>query len=204
MEEGHNLEELEGDMEASTLCGSPMAIWSSQQKRTCSASILAAQSSVFHDMFACPQPEDGEAEILGGSPVVPLPDAAAELEVYFMPVSVDFDAVLGILRLAHKYGVQYLHVRAFQQLAVQGWGNMLPLWSAGHSRIGRGSGGRHLRAMRITVLGANSPLVRIVPPWLATQDVRLAASAESLVLVLSATSSPVGDSEFLCTNSPQI
>ncbi|KAJ7486955.1 hypothetical protein FB451DRAFT_1127200 [Mycena latifolia] len=93
-------------------------------------SILAARSSVFRDMVAFPQPASGEAEIIDGSPVVCLSDSAANVEVflraifdssYFMPppAPVELLALLGILRLAHKYDVQYLYLRALEHIAVR-------------------------------------------------------------------------------------
>ncbi|KAJ7664761.1 hypothetical protein B0H17DRAFT_835030, partial [Mycena rosella] len=86
-------------------------------------SILSARSSVFRDMVAFPQPSSAEAELIEGSPVVCLSDSAANVEVflraildssYFMPrpAPVELHVVLGILRLAHKYDVQYLYLRA--------------------------------------------------------------------------------------------
>ncbi|KAJ7728489.1 hypothetical protein B0H16DRAFT_1734640 [Mycena metata] len=92
-------------------------------------SILAARSSVFRDMVAFPQPTDSETEMVDGSPVVVLHDSAAEVEMfltaifdssYFMPppAPVTPEAVLGILRLAHKYDVHYLQLRALQHLCI--------------------------------------------------------------------------------------
>ncbi|KAJ7624295.1 hypothetical protein DFH06DRAFT_1230124 [Mycena polygramma] len=93
-------------------------------------SILAARSSVFRDMIAFPQSEDDESEIIDGSPVILLHDAAEEVEAflravfdssYFMPPPepVDVRAVLGILRLSHKYDVHYLYLRAIRHLSVK-------------------------------------------------------------------------------------
>ncbi|KAJ7448948.1 hypothetical protein FB451DRAFT_1288199 [Mycena latifolia] len=87
-------------------------------------SVLAARSSVFRDMVAFPQGED--AEIIDGSSVV-LHDSATDVEVflraifdssYFMPAPepIGIGAVLGILRLSHKYDVQYLYRRALGHL----------------------------------------------------------------------------------------
>ncbi|KAJ6540869.1 hypothetical protein DFH09DRAFT_1368513 [Mycena vulgaris] len=92
-------------------------------------SILAARSSIFRDMVAVPQPPGEETELIDGSPVVCLSDSAADVEVflqaifdssYFMPppAQVEIDAVLGILRLAHKYDVHYLYLRALEHLSV--------------------------------------------------------------------------------------
>ncbi|KAJ7150662.1 hypothetical protein C8R46DRAFT_1008163 [Mycena filopes] len=93
-------------------------------------SILAARSPVFEAMFQFPQPspeassamDDGE-EVIEGTPVVRLFDAAEEVEAflravfdssYFMPPPAEilFRDLLGILRLSHKYDVGYLHKRA--------------------------------------------------------------------------------------------
>ncbi|KAJ7890756.1 hypothetical protein B0H13DRAFT_876739 [Mycena leptocephala] len=94
-----------------------------------SRSILAVRSSVFADMVAFPQPAGNLTEEIEGSPVVTLSDSALEVEVflraifdssYFMPPPspVELNAVLGVLRLAHKYDVQYLYLRALQHLSV--------------------------------------------------------------------------------------
>ncbi|KAJ7122284.1 hypothetical protein C8R44DRAFT_671214 [Mycena epipterygia] len=93
-----------------------------------SKSILTARSSVFRDMTAFPQSATGGEETIEGSPVVRLHDSAADVEVflraifdssYFMPrpEKVDIHVVLGIVRLAHKYDVEYLFRRGLQHLA---------------------------------------------------------------------------------------
>ncbi|KAJ7318533.1 hypothetical protein DFH08DRAFT_1036300 [Mycena albidolilacea] len=93
-------------------------------------SILAARSPVFQAMLEFPQPTasvrdsmmDAD-EMIDGSPVVCMPDSATDLEPflraifdssYFMPPTAKFDfhALLGILRLSHKYDVGYLYKRA--------------------------------------------------------------------------------------------
>ncbi|KAJ6537935.1 hypothetical protein B0H19DRAFT_961697 [Mycena capillaripes] len=96
-------------------------------------SILAARSSVFQAMFEFPQPATdremmhGPDEMRDGNPVVRLHDSATEVEPflraifdssYFMPppAEIEFHAVLGILRLSHKYDVDYLHKRALDHL----------------------------------------------------------------------------------------
>ncbi|KAJ7453403.1 hypothetical protein FB451DRAFT_1000518, partial [Mycena latifolia] len=88
-----------------------------------------SRSSVFRDMVAFPQ-LDVAAESLESSPVVRLHGCAADVEVflraifdssYFMPPPepVDIHVVLGILRLAHKYGIQYLYRRALRHLGTE-------------------------------------------------------------------------------------
>ncbi|KAF7295799.1 hypothetical protein HMN09_01122800 [Mycena chlorophos] len=85
-------------------------------------SVLSARSSVFHDMLAFPQ-DNGGLETFEGCPIVALPDEAQEVQSfllaiydssYFMPPPQPFDilSLLGILRLAHKYDVEYLFKRA--------------------------------------------------------------------------------------------
>ncbi|KAF7353917.1 hypothetical protein MVEN_01077800 [Mycena venus] len=82
---------------------------------------LANRSSVFQDMLSFPQPPT--SELVEGCPFVELPDS--ELEVtpflraifepeFFMPfpAATEFDAVVGCLRLSHKYQVDYLRRRA--------------------------------------------------------------------------------------------
>ncbi|KAJ7350012.1 hypothetical protein DFH08DRAFT_863435 [Mycena albidolilacea] len=92
-----------------------------------SKAMLAARSSVFETMFEFPPPASDGDEIMDGSPVVTLHDFAAEVEVflraifnssYFMPPPspTDAEVALGILRLSHKYGVDYLHKRAITHL----------------------------------------------------------------------------------------
>ncbi|KAJ6518378.1 hypothetical protein DFH09DRAFT_940022, partial [Mycena vulgaris] len=49
-------------------------------------SILAARSTVFRDMIAFPQPKEGEAEIIDGSPAVYLPDSAADVEPFLRAI----------------------------------------------------------------------------------------------------------------------
>ncbi|KAJ6452231.1 hypothetical protein C8R45DRAFT_1123871 [Mycena sanguinolenta] len=95
-------------------------------------SILAAKSTVFRDMIALPQPEDGSAGNMDGFPLVRLHDSAEDVEVflraifdssYFMPAPAPFPllAALGILRLSHKYDVPFLHRRALDHLATDGY-----------------------------------------------------------------------------------
>ncbi|KAJ7186557.1 hypothetical protein C8R46DRAFT_1273226 [Mycena filopes] len=97
-----------------------------------SRGILAARSTVFSDMFTLPQPAGGDNPKIDGSQVVDLPDLAEEVEVflraifdssYFMPAPapIELSGVLGILRLSHKYDVQYLFRRALNHLAIDGW-----------------------------------------------------------------------------------
>ncbi|KAJ7215900.1 hypothetical protein GGX14DRAFT_359122 [Mycena pura] len=94
-----------------------------------SQSILAARSTVFQSMFEFPQPASDSVETLDGIPVVRLHDSAAEVEPflraifdssYFMPppAKIDVHAVLGILRLSHKYAVGYLFKRALLHLEI--------------------------------------------------------------------------------------
>ncbi|KAJ7446312.1 hypothetical protein FB451DRAFT_1148499 [Mycena latifolia] len=92
-----------------------------------SKSILAARSPVFQSMLEFPQPVSDGDQMLDESPVVRLHDSAEDVEPflraifdssYFMPppAEIDFHAVLGILRLSHKYDVEYLHKRALRHL----------------------------------------------------------------------------------------
>ncbi|KAJ7685846.1 hypothetical protein B0H17DRAFT_985496 [Mycena rosella] len=93
------------------------------------SSILGARSCVFRDMVAFPQPEtpDSEGDTHDGKPVVRLHDSAAEVEVFlravfdssfFMPPPspTDVATVIGVMRLAHKYDIQYLFRRALSHL----------------------------------------------------------------------------------------
>ncbi|KAJ7604445.1 hypothetical protein DFH06DRAFT_1068569, partial [Mycena polygramma] len=93
-----------------------------------SKSILAGRSTVFQSMFEFPQPAVNSGdEMIDGMPVIDLHDDAAEVEPflraifdssYFMPPpgEIGFHAVLGILRLSHKYDVPYLFKRAILHL----------------------------------------------------------------------------------------
>ncbi|KAK7062366.1 BTB domain-containing protein, partial [Favolaschia claudopus] len=92
--------------------------------------ILAARSSVFRDMIAFPQPPQAEGrpiDTVDGHPVVLLHDSATEAEVFLRaifdsgfferpPAPVDFYAVIGVMRLLHKYDVPYLFRRALSHL----------------------------------------------------------------------------------------
>ncbi|KAJ7496683.1 hypothetical protein FB451DRAFT_1208375 [Mycena latifolia] len=89
--------------------------------------ILSARSTVFGDMISVPQPAEPEGRTLNGHPIVLLHDSAAEVEAflramfdsnYFMPPPspVDFAAIIGIMRLGHKYDVPYLFRRALNHL----------------------------------------------------------------------------------------
>ncbi|KAJ7776964.1 hypothetical protein DFH07DRAFT_1056603 [Mycena maculata] len=90
------------------------------------SSILGARSSVFRDMVAFPQPTNAEGDIIDGVPVVRLHDSALETEIFGVDssskffhapsISRDFSAVIGVMRLAHKYDVQYLFRRALCDL----------------------------------------------------------------------------------------
>ncbi|KAJ7604131.1 hypothetical protein FB45DRAFT_939791 [Roridomyces roridus] len=99
-------------------------------------SILAARSPVFKDMLSFPQPLD--AELVEGCPLVHLHDSAAELSVFlraifnsefFMPfpVGTEFDIIVGVLRLSHKYEVEYLRRRALVHLS-SGYATTLSKW----------------------------------------------------------------------------
>ncbi|KAJ7464391.1 hypothetical protein FB451DRAFT_1042210 [Mycena latifolia] len=92
------------------------------------AAILKAQSSVFADMFAFPQPpsESAETETMDGFPVVRLYDDPKDVEVFLRaifdssfftpPEDTPLEAIVGILRLSHKYDVPYLRRRALKHL----------------------------------------------------------------------------------------
>ncbi|KAF7326737.1 BTB domain-containing protein [Mycena venus] len=81
-------------------------------------------------MVTFPQPSSGETEMIDGCPVVSLHDSAADVEVflraifdssYFMPPPepVNIQVLLGTLRFAHKYDVQYLYLRALKHLSAR-------------------------------------------------------------------------------------
>ncbi|KAJ7820322.1 hypothetical protein B0H14DRAFT_3876321 [Mycena olivaceomarginata] len=72
---------------------------------------------------------------MDGSPVACLHDSAEDVEAflhaiydssYFLPAPAPnhLSAVVGILRLSHKYGCQYLNCRALEHLHVDGWYSM--------------------------------------------------------------------------------
>ncbi|KAJ7617602.1 hypothetical protein DFH06DRAFT_1107334 [Mycena polygramma] len=92
--------------------------------------LLAARSSVFRDMIGLPQLPGNDTELYEGIPVVNLSDAASDVDAfltaildssYFMPAPepIRLAAVLGILRLAHKYDVPYLYTRALKRLSIR-------------------------------------------------------------------------------------
>ncbi|KAF7353922.1 BTB domain-containing protein [Mycena venus] len=88
--------------------------------------VLAARSPVFQDMLSFPQPP--ESELVDGCPVVRLPDNEGEVTSFLSaifgsssflphPAPTHYDTVVGVLRLSHKYGVDYLHRRALIHLS---------------------------------------------------------------------------------------
>ncbi|KAJ7463363.1 hypothetical protein FB451DRAFT_1139731 [Mycena latifolia] len=97
-----------------------------------SRAVLAARSSVFRDMLQFPQPTSEDNELIDGNPVVRLHDSSKDVTAfltaifdssYFMPhpAHVEIYSLLGILRLANKYDVQYLYRRALTHLLMAGW-----------------------------------------------------------------------------------
>ncbi|KAJ7829984.1 hypothetical protein B0H14DRAFT_2808287 [Mycena olivaceomarginata] len=88
--------------------------------------LLATCSGVFTDMLSFPQPAD--AELVEGCPLVRLLDPDVEVTPFlkaifqpdfFMPFPAPtaLDAIVGCLRLSHKYGVDYLRRRALIHLS---------------------------------------------------------------------------------------
>ncbi|KAJ7612164.1 hypothetical protein FB45DRAFT_940000 [Roridomyces roridus] len=88
--------------------------------------ILAACSPVFQDMLSVPQPP--ESELVEGCPLVRLSDHSEEVAVflkaifepnYFMPfpAKTEYSIIRGCLRLAHKYEVEHLRLRALVHLS---------------------------------------------------------------------------------------
>ncbi|KAJ7490868.1 hypothetical protein FB451DRAFT_1349350 [Mycena latifolia] len=88
--------------------------------------VLAARSSVFQDMLSFPQPPD--SELVEGCPLVHMHDSAADVTVFLKaifdseffetyPSPTTIDAVTGVLRLSHKYAVDYLRRRALGHLS---------------------------------------------------------------------------------------
>ncbi|KAJ7444440.1 hypothetical protein FB451DRAFT_75597 [Mycena latifolia] len=125
-----------------------------------SKSVLAARSPVFQSMLEFPQPVSDGDEIMDGSPVVRLHDSAEDVEAflraifdssYFMPppAEIDFNAVLGILRLSHKYDVDYLHRRALRHLETVYPTELALALPASNIQYGNGGIALHLRALRI-------------------------------------------------------
>ncbi|KAJ7132542.1 hypothetical protein C8R44DRAFT_774165 [Mycena epipterygia] len=111
-----------------------------------SGEILAAKSPVFRDMLQIPQPVTGET--VDGCPVVHLPDDPTDTTVFLRaifdseffepyPARTDFNTIHGVLRLSHKYFVDYLRKRAllhlssrFPSSSVDGWMGSTPAsWS---------------------------------------------------------------------------
>ncbi|KAJ7113335.1 hypothetical protein C8R43DRAFT_1039923 [Mycena crocata] len=98
--------------------------------------ILAARSPVFQDMLSFPQPSD--AELVEGCPLVRFPDCAWKVTVFLKaiflpdffkayPAPMEFDTILGCLRLSHKYGVDYLRRTALIHLSA-GYDTTLSRW----------------------------------------------------------------------------
>ncbi|KAJ7232028.1 hypothetical protein B0H12DRAFT_1192428 [Mycena haematopus] len=87
-----------------------------------SGAVLAARSPVFKDMLALTR------ETIDRCPVVKLPESAEDVTCFFRaifdssffepyPCKVDFESVLSIARLSHKYAVEYLLRRALVHLS---------------------------------------------------------------------------------------
>ncbi|KAJ7793712.1 hypothetical protein B0H14DRAFT_3889153 [Mycena olivaceomarginata] len=76
---------------------------------------LAARSPVFRDMLAFPQPPD--SELIDGCPVV----------LHALPDNNDIQYYQGCLRLANKYGVDYIYERALSHLS-SGYATTLSRW----------------------------------------------------------------------------
>lgn len=92
-----------------------------------SKGVLAARSSVFRDMLSFPQTDTDGEEHIEGCPVVRLHDTAADVTCFLRaifdsgffeppPTKTDLATITGVLRLSHKYDVQYLRRRALQHL----------------------------------------------------------------------------------------
>ncbi|KAF7291170.1 BTB domain-containing protein [Mycena indigotica] len=94
-----------------------------------SKGVLAARSTVFKDMLAFDSvaTDDDDDERIDGCPVVKLHDSAADVEVFLRaifdssffeppPTKTTLPTISGILRLSHKYDVQFLRRRALQHL----------------------------------------------------------------------------------------
>ncbi|KAJ7076735.1 hypothetical protein B0H15DRAFT_863240 [Mycena belliarum] len=89
---------------------------------------IMMQSRVFRDILALPQASQGGiGETIDNTPSVFIDDPAIDVEVFLRaicnssyfrpaPARVDPHALLGILRLSHKYDVRYLHQRALGHL----------------------------------------------------------------------------------------
>ncbi|KAJ7684273.1 hypothetical protein DFH06DRAFT_1155170 [Mycena polygramma] len=88
--------------------------------------VLGARSPIFQDMLSFPQPSD--SELVDGCPLVRLPDSALEVTVFLRaifdsdffeayPCPTTIETVVGILRLSHKYEVNYLRRRALIHLS---------------------------------------------------------------------------------------
>ncbi|KAJ6458038.1 hypothetical protein C8R47DRAFT_1203294 [Mycena vitilis] len=119
--------------------------------------LLAARSSVFRDMVGLPQPPGNEMELYEGTPVVNLLDAASDVDAFltaildssfFMPAPepLHLDALIGILRLAHKYDVPYLYLRALKRLSIRYEAQSAQQYlTRKHDHIIIGDRGRYLR-----------------------------------------------------------
>ncbi|KAJ7500415.1 hypothetical protein B0H11DRAFT_1995256 [Mycena galericulata] len=95
-----------------------------------SRAVLAARSAIFRDMFALSQPTKADPESIEGCActIVRLDDSAADVTVFFKaifdseffepyPARTDLNAIIGVLRLSHKYSIAYLRRRALIHLS---------------------------------------------------------------------------------------
>ncbi|KAF7305606.1 hypothetical protein HMN09_00813800 [Mycena chlorophos] len=107
-----------------------------------SGNFLATQSTVFRDLLSFPQPED--AETVDGCPVVRVQDASQDVETFLKaliypsffeppPSAARFTTIASVLRLSHKYDVDWLEKRALSHLAachptrLDDWNNLFKL-----------------------------------------------------------------------------
>jgi len=89
--------------------------------------ILSARSSVFRDMFSIPQAPAVSESTFDGCTLIHLPDGEGDVQNFFLalfdssyfepPPSIPvFRVIAGILRLSHKYDVEFLKRRAMSHL----------------------------------------------------------------------------------------
>ncbi|KAJ7049100.1 hypothetical protein C8F01DRAFT_1037112 [Mycena amicta] len=92
-----------------------------------SGEFLATQSTFVRDMLAIPIPPD--AETLDGCLIARIPESAADMTTFLKalmypsffepsPAATSFDLIDPILRLSHKYDVDWLQKRALSHLAI--------------------------------------------------------------------------------------
>ncbi|KAK2462902.1 hypothetical protein APHAL10511_005100 [Amanita phalloides] len=127
-----------------------------------SRGILAARSSIFKNAFQlCSASPTGEGlEMMDGVPFLRLPDAERDVTHFFKaifdssyfephPSKTSFSAIVGVLRLSHKYDVEFLRQRALKHLYANYAHGSLGRWNARSKHIAYSTENEFLEAFMV-------------------------------------------------------